>query len=46
MNQSITKIKDEIVDIHKFMNKRDSTLVQDITQSIDDIVHSILTLER
>ena len=46
MIEQISDVKKDIVGLHKAMNKRDSTLVQDITQSMDDIVHSIFILEH
>ena len=46
LKERIQAAQEEVVAIHKSMNKRDSTLVQDITQSIDDIVHSVISLDK
>ena len=44
LKERIQKARDDVVSIHKAMNKRDSTIVQDITQAIDEIVHNVVTL--
>lgn len=45
LKKLIAKAKDDVVQIHKDMNSRDSTIVQDITQYIDEIVHSVQLLD-
>ena len=46
LDNMIKDAREDLVQIHKSMNNRDSKLVQDITQQIDDIVHSIITLDK
>lgn len=46
LKDRIERAQLDVISIHKSMNKRDSTIVQDITQSIDEIVHSVISLEE
>ena len=39
----LRQAEEDVKTVHKTMNARDSTIVQDITSQIDNIVHSIMT---
>lgn len=46
LKKLIVKARADVVQIHKDMNSRDSTIVQDITSYIDEIAHSVQTIEH